>query len=139
MARILAIDDDEAITDLLSRALVRDGHVVEDGQQVRRDEVLVTMDSTESQADLTTIRQELESAALSAMRLRAQLSGDESLFQPGPGSRAAEVKLQRDLLRESLLIEKARQAAMANELSRNQAERESLMASVDDRCWEPVK
>lgn len=29
MARILAIDDDEAITDLLSRALVRDGHVVE--------------------------------------------------------------------------------------------------------------
>lgn len=104
---------------------------VRDGQQVRRDEVLVTMDSTESQADLTTIRQELESAALSAMRLRAQLSGDESLFQPGPGSRAAEVKLQRDLLRESLLTEKARQAAMANELSRNQAERESLMASVD--------
>ncbi|AVD71085.1 HlyD family type I secretion periplasmic adaptor subunit [Desulfobulbus oralis] len=104
---------------------------VRDGQQVRRDEVLVTMDSTESQADLTTIRQELESAALSAMRLRAQLSGDESLFQPGPASRAAEVKLQRDLLRESLLTEKARQAAMANELSRNQAERESLMASVD--------
>ena len=104
---------------------------VRDGQQVRRDEVLVTMDSTESQADLTTIRQELESAALSAMRLRAQLSGDESLFQPGPESRAAEVKLQRDLLRESLLTEKARQAAMANELSRNQAERESLMASVD--------
>ena len=64
---------------------------VRDGQQVRRDEVLVTMDSTESQADLTTIRQELESAALSAMRLRAQLSGDESLFQPGPESRAAEV------------------------------------------------
>lgn len=104
---------------------------VRDGQQVRRDEVLVTMDSTESQADLTTIRQELESAALSAMRLRAQLSGDESLFQPGPESRAAEVKLQRDLLRESLLTEKARQAAMANELSRNQAERESLMASVE--------
>lgn len=104
---------------------------VRDGQQVRRDEVLVTMDSTESQADLTNIRQELESAALSAMRLRAQLSGDESLFQPGPESRAAEVKLQRDLLRESLLTEKARQAAMANELSRNQAERESLMASVD--------
>lgn len=104
---------------------------VRDGQQVRRDEVLVTMDSTESQADLTTIRQELESSALSAMRLRAQLSGDESLFQPGPESRAAEVKLQRDLLRESLLTEKARQAAMANELSRNQAERESLLASVD--------
>ncbi len=29
MARILAIDDDGAITDLLSRALVRDGHVVD--------------------------------------------------------------------------------------------------------------
>lgn len=29
MARILAIDDDEAITDLLSRALARDGHVVD--------------------------------------------------------------------------------------------------------------
>ncbi|ERL09836.1 response regulator transcription factor [Olsenella profusa] len=29
MARVLAIDDDGAITDLLSRALVRDGHVVD--------------------------------------------------------------------------------------------------------------
>ena len=28
MARILAIDDDEAITDLLSRALVRGGHEI---------------------------------------------------------------------------------------------------------------
>mgnify|MGYP000149498586 CR=1 FL=1 len=39
MARILAIDDDEAITDLLSRALVRDGHVVEvvnDADQIGR-------------------------------------------------------------------------------------------------------
>ena len=29
MARVLAIDDDGAITDLLSRALARDGHAVD--------------------------------------------------------------------------------------------------------------
>ena len=40
MARILAIDDDEAITDLLSRALVRDGHVVAQLDEPDRDRVL---------------------------------------------------------------------------------------------------
>ena len=40
MARILAIDDDEAITDLLSRALVRDGHVVAEMNQPDQDRVL---------------------------------------------------------------------------------------------------
>lgn len=103
---------------------------VRDGQLVRRDEVLVTMDSTESQADLASLEQELESVSLTTMRLQAQIAENEALFQPAADARAAEVELQRNLLRESLLTEKTQRSALESELSRNRAERESLLASL---------
>lgn len=103
---------------------------VRDGQLVRREEVLVTMDSTESQADLASLEQELESVSLTVMRLQAQIADNEALFQPVADAHSAEVELQRNLLRESLLTEKTQKSALESELARNRAERESLIASV---------
>ena len=103
---------------------------VRDGQQVKQGEPLITMDSTDSQADVNSLQKELENIQLTAMRLQAQVAGDESIFSPSAEISSAEVDLQRKLLHESVLTEKAHDSARGSELSRNFAEKQSLQASV---------
>ncbi len=103
---------------------------VKDGQLVKKGELLVKMDSTESSADLRSLQRELTVTQLAVSRLNAQLAGDSSLFTPRPEAGTVEVALQRRLLEQSLRAKREKTAAMDHGVSRSEAEVTSVQAKV---------
>ena len=103
---------------------------VRDGQLVKKGAPLVTMDSTDSIADIQTLTKELFLAQLTTTRLDAQLANDETLFSPPDGADQKSVSLHQQLLVESLLAKQERSTTMETEISRNSAERDAIQSNL---------
>lgn len=103
---------------------------VRDGQLVKKGELLVTMDSSDSIADVNSLTKELLVTQLTAERLEAQLAHDETIFSPPGKTDQHTVSLQKKLLHESLLAEQEHLIALEAEISRNIAERDSIRSNL---------
>lgn len=103
---------------------------VSDGQLVEKGELLVKMDSTESLADLKSLKRELLTTQLAVSRLDAQLACDVTLFIAMDNTDAEEITLQRRLLEQSLLARKEKMAAMAHSVNRVEAELKSVESKI---------
>ncbi len=104
--------------------------LVQDGQLVKKGELLLRMDSTESSADLNNLQRELFLTRLLISRLNAQLAEDSSLFSPAPAAGAEEIALHRRLLEQSLQARKDKVATMERSVNRVEAELTSSNAKV---------
>lgn len=104
---------------------------VHDGQKVAAGEVLITMDSTETQADSATVQKELLAADLAISRLEAQLAGEAGRFVPVAGADAASVAVQRDLLAQSIQAQDEKLAALDREIERCLAEHRANSINLD--------
>lgn len=103
---------------------------VRDGQIVKKGDSLVSMDNTDSVADIGTLRQEHAKAELTILRLDAQLQNNSALFAPPPKADEQTVLLQRRLLEQSVAAHKERQVALEIDIERCNAERESIQANL---------
>jgi len=103
---------------------------VSDGQLVKKGELLVRMDSTESQADLKSLERELITTQLAVSRLGAQLAGDAGLFTAPNEAGEDAISLQQRLLHQSLLARKEKMAAMDHSIKRAEAELKSVEATI---------
>ncbi len=110
----------------LETAVVRRIHVT-DGQQVRAGEVLIELDATGSDADVSRIREEWLSARLESTRWHAFL--DAMQGRPAPAldlsvkeAPASMVAREARLLRSQVDEFRARMAALDGEIGRRQAE-----------------
>jgi len=83
---------------------------VEDGQNVRKGDVLIELDPTLNRADRDRASNEYRAAKVEAARLRALVAG-ESTFEAPPEADPQYVLLQRQLLRDQLAEYQARVAA----------------------------
>lgn len=103
---------------------------VRDGQMVKKGDPLVSIDNTDSVADINTLRQDLAKAELTILRLDAELQNNAALFAPAPEFDKQAVLLQSRLLEQSIAAYKERQAALETDMERCQAERESIQADL---------
>ncbi len=103
---------------------------VRDGQIVKRGDSLVSMDNTDSTADIGTLQRDLSKAELTIQRLNAELQNNPALFVPAMDSDKQTVLLQSRLLEQSVAAHKERQAALETDIERCQAERESIQANL---------
>ena len=103
---------------------------VRDGQIVKKGDALVSMDNTDSLADISTLQKEHAKAELTILRLDAQLQNNSALFVPPPEADEQTVLLQRRLLGQSIAAHKERQVALEIDIERCVAERESIQANL---------
>lgn len=103
---------------------------VRDGQIVKKGDALVSMDNTDSIADISTLQQEHAKAELTILRLDAQLQNNSALFVPPPEADEQVVLLHRRLLEQSIAAYKERQIALEFDIERCIAERESTQANL---------
>jgi hemolysin D len=111
---------------------------VRDGSRVREGDTLIELDTTIAAAERERARYELLAAQLTAARVRALLTtldeADEgrviAAFVPPTGADAARVAAQRSLLLAEREEQRAKQASIAEEITRRQAERVTLEASI---------
>lgn len=80
---------------------------VQDGQLVKRGDVLIELDPTMNRADQHRALNEYSAAKVDAARLRALIAG-HSTFEPPPDSNPQQVLLQRQLLRDQVAEYRAR-------------------------------
>ena len=80
---------------------------VQDGQIVRRGEVLIELDPTQNRSDQNRALNEYRAAKVDAARLRALIAG-QSTFEPPADSDPQHVLLQRQLLRDQVAEYQAR-------------------------------
>ena len=107
---------------------------VEEGQHVKAGQLLIALDPTASGADRTRLQQEQMAAMTDLARLEAMLdNGPEpvSAFQPPAGADPALVAMNRALLIDRLEEQRARQAAIAQEIQQRKAELTGIMTSIE--------
>ncbi len=95
---------------------------VQDGQLVKRGELLVQMDSTESSADVKNLQRELTVTRLTISRLSAQLAEDALLFEPPEDADDNEIRLHRQLLTQSILAQEEKVTAMDHAIKKAESE-----------------
>jgi hemolysin D len=83
---------------------------VQDGQVVKRGEVLIELDPTQNRADQHRASNEYQAAKVDAVRLRALIAGQSTFEAPADGD-PQHILLQRQLLRDQLAEYQARVAA----------------------------
>lgn len=93
---------------------------VQDGQSVRKGDVLIELDPTLNRADRDRAANEYRAAKVEAARLRALVAGHES-FEVPAGADEQQVLLQRRLLREQLVQYRARVAAAQHLIDQRRA------------------
>jgi len=93
---------------------------VQDGQIVKRGEVLIELDSTQNRADQNRALNEYRAAKVDAARLRALIAG-QSTFEAPADSNHQHVLLQRQLLRDQLEENQARVGAMQHLINQRKA------------------
>jgi hemolysin D len=103
---------------------------IRDGQMVKKGDLLISMDNTDSQADINTIRKELVREELTSLRLRAQLHNDPALFSPSPEAENESVQLHRRLLLQSLAAQEELLGTLEIEIQRSSAERDAIRSNV---------
>ncbi|SDP34719.1 HlyD family type I secretion periplasmic adaptor subunit [Desulforhopalus singaporensis] len=95
---------------------------VRDGQRVSEGELLISMDDSESLADIASFTKELETSDLTILRLEAELTGEPSHFIAPPNADVNIVALQRRLLGESMATQEERLVALNREIQRTDVE-----------------
>lgn len=103
---------------------------VRDGQLVKKGDLLISMDNTDSSNDISTLDNELSKSELTLLRLNAQLSEDATLFTPPETADPQTANLHQRLLEHSLTVHKERVDTLALEIRRCTAEREALKSNV---------
>jgi hemolysin D len=93
---------------------------VQDGQAVKKGEVLIELDPTLNRADRDRASNEYRAAKVEAARLRALIAGKAS-FEAPPDADPQQVLLQQQLLRDQLAEFQAKVAAAAHLVDQRQA------------------
>ncbi len=107
---------------------------VSDGQIVKAGDVLVELDPTINEGEITHLQGDLESAQLDIARLRAALAGtDDPLaqFHPPDGANPALVAMQRQFLVAQVAEHKAKIAALDSQKAQKEAEVATTSATID--------
>lgn len=103
---------------------------VRDGQLVKKGEPLISMDNTDSLADIKNVNKELRIANLDIQRINAELLGNKELFNPSPETDPQTVQLQEQLLEKSITAQQERLITLEKEIERCFAERDSIKSNV---------
>lgn len=93
---------------------------VQDGQLVKRGDVLIELDPTMNRADQHRALNEYSAAKVDAARLRALIAG-QLTFEPPPDSDPQQVLLQRQLLRDQVAEYQARVGTAQHLINQRQA------------------
>jgi len=93
---------------------------VQDGQLVKRGDILIELDPTTNRADQHRALNEYSAAKVDAARLRALIAG-QSTFEPPPDSDPHHVVLQRQLLRDQVAEYQARVGTAQHLIDQRQA------------------
>jgi membrane fusion protein, hemolysin D len=106
---------------------------VQDGESVRKGQLLIELDPTISDAELDHLRDDLMAARLDVARLEAAVAaGDDPLaaFKPPPGADPALVATERQLVLNQVAEQQAKLAALERQRAEKEAERESHIATI---------
>ncbi|HSF69273.1 MAG TPA: biotin/lipoyl-binding protein, partial [Nitrospira sp.] len=93
---------------------------VQNGQVVRKGEVLIDLDPTQNRADRDRASNEYRAAKVEAARLRALIAGESSFDEPADGD-PQYMKLQQNLLRDQLAEYQARIGAAKDLIAQRRA------------------
>ena len=93
---------------------------VQNGQVVRKGEVLIDLDPTQNRADRDRASNEYRAAKVEAARLRALIAGESSFDEPSDGD-PQYMKLQQNLLRDQLAEYQARRGAAKDLIEQRRA------------------
>ena len=108
--------------------VITDIHV-QDGQIVKRGEVLIELDSTQNRADQNRASNEYQAAKIDATRLRALIAG-HSTFEAPADVDPQHVLLQRQLLRDQLAEHRARVGAAQHLIDQRKAVLEQTKENI---------
>ena len=106
---------------------------VRDGMRVRKGDLLVSLDPTESEADLERIIHEFLAARIVVARLDALCNAKEPLkaFAPPEEATPGMVRTQKDLMQSTLSEFQAKMSVQANELARQRAEYRVVQTTIE--------
>ena len=117
----------------LEIGVVRAIHV-SDGMAVRKGDILVELDPTDSEVDKGQLQQELMAAAVELARLHAmtrRLDGVETPLRAPDGADPVLVTMQRQRLDSDIAAHEAEMASMEAQLDSRIAERRSILAEIE--------
>ncbi len=103
---------------------------IRDGQTVKKGDVLISMDNTETLVDINTIKKDMAKEELTSLRLNAQLHNDPALFTLPPEADNESAQLHKRLLVRSLTAQTELLGTLEIEIQRSSAEREAIRANV---------
>jgi len=108
--------------------------LVTNGQTVRAGDVLIELDSTINEGEISHLRGDLQSAQLDVARLRGALTDTDdpmSAFHPPEGANPALVAMQRQFLVAQVTEHRAKIAALDGQRAQKEAELGTISATVD--------
>ena len=103
---------------------------IQNGQEVRQGQVLISLDATASSADHERLMNEHQAASVEIARLRALLAGKETLEAP-PGTDPTLRAVQQQLLRDQLDEHRARLEAARLVVEQRQASLEATQVNIE--------
>ena len=107
---------------------------VRDGQNVKSGDVLIELDTTAVDAELRHLQGDLMAARLDAARLHAAIAGKDdplAAFMPPQGAPPDMTQMQRGFLISQTSEQKAKLAAIDDQLTEKVAEGATIQASID--------
>jgi len=107
---------------------------VKDGQEVRKGDVLVELDPTESDAEKEKVQDQLIQSMLDVARLRSLIENPtdpESTFTPPTVASAGLIETQRSLMRAQYIEQKAKLSSIDATVRNNEAQRQTIQTEVD--------
>jgi hemolysin D len=116
----------------LEQGIIRAIHV-EEGQAVRKGDVLIELDPTSTGADKEQVAQTLVMARLEAARLKALIdspSNPEKAFIPPADAEEQEIYTQRLLLRSQSEEQKSRLNGIERDIAQAEADRQGIMQDL---------
>ena len=104
---------------------------VSDGQKVKRGDLLVELDPTDTEADRDRLRMDAATARVEIARMQALLTDQpEKVFAAPPGTPETLVALHRSYLMSQVREYRSRQAAIESEVTKRKAEIETIKAGI---------
>jgi len=107
---------------------------VQDGQQVKANDVLIEIDSTISQAERDRLHSEFITASLDAARLKALVSDADNPmdeFVPPEDASKPQVETQKALLMNQLSEHKAKLVGLDQQIAQNEGNRSAVLSTID--------
>jgi membrane fusion protein, hemolysin D len=108
--------------------------LVTNGQNVNAGDVLIELDSTINEGEISHLRSDLQSAQLDIARLRAALADTDdplAAFHPPEGANPSLVLMQRQFLVAQVTEHRAKIAALDGQRAQKEAELATISATVD--------